>query len=310
MATYTDEQMKKALAEKTLKDMERRYTWQAHLFCIEKVFTYNLPYRILWNDHRNLHNKDFYEIGINPWYPLPKIPKAAELTEEERTPAIEKQYTVSEWVDIIIPKGRGYEKPLRLSELKPQDEHIRAIWEQQEIEIRNKAEAKAKPFKLWWLDDSEGIKKWEYYFTRFLVPYKNDIAIWGKFDFWGNNEHTDEETEQKRQYYLSLIADYETNPSKYDTQPHYKQLSDYDIYDFGGCSLGGYMWEYNYDDTPPAHPQALQIMYKERELEIAYIKEKGEEWEIKKPSRYSKLYRINTIIDKLEQEQGKGNTIA
>ena len=325
--SYDIEQAEKAIREKRLQDIINSLRLQQHKDSVENVTRYGLPYRVLWDREQNLTGRNVLEIDINPFYPLPRVPKQGELTADERINRVRERYSIDEWLNLItIPsetKQRiervGVDKHRFALSCEPvNDEIVLQEFRAEQERINRMAAERAEQYKQWDLVTEQGIQAWERLFTRFIVPYKEKIPTWKAFDFWGNTEHTAEETEQKRAYYMGLIADYENNPHKYDTQPRYKQLQDYDLYNLcgnegfnhiEGFTYGwvGYMWRDDFSESkPPEHPQALQIMYKERELEIQNLQRFKEDWEIKHEhtDRYSKLYRINQIIEQLE-ERGK-----
>ena len=191
---YTTEQALQALHEQQLKDLKARAELYIHNSCVQGVQTYNLPYRILWDYEHSC--RDHMEIDINPWYPLPTIPK----NEKDR----------------------------------------------------------CRP---WDLNTAEGVKAWEYYFTRFLVPYYGQFDSWSMFDFFGSREHAPEEVEQKRAYYKALAADYIEHAEHYDTQPHYKTPADYNKYD-----LSEQIYLFGYIDRNSDKEQAICKQYAEKLL--------------------------------------------
>lgn len=275
---YEIDKAKEAIREKQLNDIVASIRLKTHKKCVSGALEYGLPYRVLWDYYQN--DRDFMEIPINPFYPLPRVPKEGELTATERENKVRLRYSYDEWQQAVT------------------DESILREYQAEEQRIHEYGLKKARRFKIWNLDTFEGVTAWKWLFTRFLVPYKNNIHTWSKFDFWGDTEHSDEETEELKEYYLDLIADFETDPEYYDKAPRYKQLNDYELYNLRGNGLKGiegesypfgYMWN-GLNDEAPDHAQALQIMYKEREQELNAPVRNG-----------TLLHSIENIINDLER---------
>lgn len=274
MAMYTEEQGRQALLHKMMLDFQKQVALDNHKHAIEWIEQYNLPYRISLDYHKNEH--DIFDVGINPFYPLPKVPIEGEWHYKTDT-----NYTDTEWFDMITrPTGEISQDGKTMVEIYTP------------LEIQALIDEKQKPYKLWDLNTEQGKEQWLYYFAVFILPYADKIPTWSCFDVFGDNKHTQQEVEERKQYYLDLIDYCKHNPTKYQHEVQQKQLSDYDKYDF----WWGYMWRDSFECKPPQSDMALEIMYKEKER---YLKH-HDKWEMN--NQYSEGYRIQQIIEQLEQE--------
>ena len=268
---YTEKQARQAIMEQALKQLDIQFNLLIHKEAIEWMALYNLPYRIALDYLKA--DRDYMEVPINPYYPLPGIPK--EYIWHYDT---DGGYSPDEWMSIIsMSIGEVDGKPL-MTFYTP--DHI-----------RQQQEEKAKPCKLWDLETEQGQQQWLYHFMVFIMPYKDAIAHWKAFDMWGDVNHTEQELKGQQRHYTELIALCTERPELYRHEVQRKQTGDYDKYDISG----GYMWcdRIGEDPRPPQCDNALEIMYKERACCLDYDTECDDE--------HSTAYRIKTIIERLER---------
>lgn len=120
----------------------------------------------------------------------------------------------------------------------------------------------------WDMKTDSGKEAWKKYFTLYLIPYKDVIGSWSSFDMFGDTNHTPEEIEGRKAFYMNAIRSYEADQEgRFDHEPRRKQVDDYLKYDFlvpvPLPFQGFYMWD---GENVPEHPEALQIMLNERDI--------------------------------------------
>lgn len=235
----TDEQARKAqlaLIQKHLEDMEKEARAKHHLESVEAVRKYNLPYRVYLKQEYQEN-----EIHINPFYPFPAVPLA------NRWTILQDFASWEEYMQFIT-------KPT--DQTTPEGKTIVTMDTSEVDRMKEEYEAPYRPCRM---DTEEGRANWKKYFVKFLLPYEEDIKKWGCFDFYGTLNHTAEEVEEARQYYLSLIAECKAHPEEYELNPIYKKIEDYDLYNVGFhymCNL--------FDDDIPKEIQAKEDALMER----------------------------------------------
>lgn len=271
---YTEEQARRAIAQRQLNELDLKFNLMLHRVACEWVELYNLPYRISLDYFKR--DNDIMSVPINPYYPLPGIPK--EYVWHYDT---DGGYSRAEWFSILsTPTGEIDDNGKPIMTLCIPDY------------IRQQQEEKARPCKQWDLNTAAGRQQWLYYFMVFIMPYADDIPHWKAFDMWGDTKHTEQELKERQRYYIDLINRCRERPELYRHDIQRKQLSDYDKYDISGC----YMWRDRIGEpTPPDADNALEIMYKERSCCRDYESECN--------SRYGTAHRIKVIIERLEALQ-------
>lgn len=307
---YTEEQARQAILENMAKKYEKLLALDRHKTAVAWVSELNLPYRVSLDYLKA--DTDIMEIPIQRWYPMPQIPLIAELSKEERINKRQRELMdKGEWIGVISrytgvkdDQGREY------MEFKPCEDEL---YLQEQAEIERKAESKAQLYYPWVLDTKEGIQAWEYLFAWRIAEYEDAIQSFDCFNMFGDTKHSEKELQERKAYYIDLIQRFKADTQGlYDTSPRIKQVADYELYDFCsgvGCFSGAYMWNDSIlrdSDNPldyaPKHPQALQIMQYEKQIQEQHNIEMGQENENKYIDRYSVLYRINKIIESLENK--------
>lgn len=270
---YTEEQAQKAIRDKMIADMNKQIALWNHQTAVEWVKQYNLPYRVALDYQKQAIKRDKLLISINPWYPMPKIPIVAELSQEERTNKrmleIQSIDGGKAWLDSIVihigeinSEGKG---KVSFDWHKCRDEEF----QREQAIIDEMAIQRAEPYKPWNLETKQGLEQWERYFALYIAPYEKVLPSWNSFNMFGDTKHSDNELNERKAYYMDLIHRFNTDTQGlFDKEIPRKQLADYDLYDFyeHGIPLSDfYMWD-NYSKEPPKHPQALQIMKKELKM--------------------------------------------
>lgn len=292
---YTEQQAREALAQKCLRDLEKRLMVMYHGMAIADQPRYGLPYRTLFNYYKSdpPHN----EVPLNPFYPFPGIP--LQYKPPAWNPERDGGYTNQEWLDLITKPTGEYDDNGKEKVVLEIPEDIQAkinAWQAEKV----KEQAGGEYHHIWDLETEKGRQAWLYWFGVFLLPYKDDIPGWGVFDMYGDSSsHTEQELTERKRYYMGLIKQCETNPDCYKHEVQKKQLSDYGKYDLGPL-CDGYMWhdKTGTKPTPPPGKDALQIMYHERERLQTYY---GSLYAAETRDRYSMAYRVETIIKELEK---------
>lgn len=293
---YTDEQARQAIAKKQLKDIEMRIKLRYHEWAIKEQATYNLPYRILF-DYYNNTDRDFMEIHINPFYPYPDIPK--EYKPPEWHFERDGGYTVDEWFSIISHRtGEVSEdgKPIMSIQIPTEIQAKIDEWKVEKVRERTGGEY----HHIWDLETEQGQQAWLYWFMVFIMPYADDIPHWNSFDMFGDTKHTEQELKERKRYYMRLIEQCKEHPELYKHEVQRKDIADYDKYDFDDCILSGYMWHDDFNHEPPQGDNALEIMYRERDRLKRYYRKN---YDMEVNDRYSRIYRVEEIIKKLETER-------
>ena len=73
-------------------------------------------------------------------------------------------------------------------------------------------------------------REWERHFTRFVVPYKQELERWEPFDWFGDTKHTAEDARRQRERFTALIAEFIAFPERFDIEAPRKRLEDYRQY--------------------------------------------------------------------------------
>ena len=283
---YTEQEARQAIGKRQLQEFSKRLAFRLHEYAIQEQSTYNLPYRVLIDYYKA--DRDFMEIPINPYYPYPAIPKEYDPPQWDYERDL--GYTQSEWVKLL------FEKPctgLFPPEVKAKIEK----WEQEQVIKRM-----GKPYThIWDLQSKQGQRAWFYWFMVFILPYADDIPGWNSFDLYGDTQHTEQEVKERKRYYMGLIKKCKENPDTYKHEVQRKDITDYDKYAVHEC----YMWrdDIGKEAKPPAADNALDIMYRERDLLRA---KHGEQYDMECRSIYSTAYRVEQVIKELEKG-GKDN---
>lgn len=264
---YTKAQAEQAIRNKFYKDMEKKIALWHHETALKWVSELNLPYRVGLDYEKELTSRSKMQIGLSIWYPLPKIPKVAELDQNEK-----ENYRYKELWDIdngttwfrltTEPTGetdKDGKTIVRFCDCKDE------IYQQEQARIDEKARRKAEQHKPWNLETKQGLERWEKYFALYIVPYESVMPSWNSFNMFGDTKHTEKQLNERKAYYMDLIKRFKADTVGYfDKEPRTKQLADYDLYDFyeHGIPLPG---DGFYIDIESAknHPQALQIIQKE-----------------------------------------------
>lgn len=238
---YSEQQARDAIAAKQIAELDKQLQLLIHKDTVVEQYKYNLPYRILFDYSYHLIDRDFMEVTLTPYYPLPAKPKAAQ-----------------------------NEKPCT-----------------------------SRP-TAWDLETEQGQQAWLYWFMVFILPYEDMIPTFSMFDMFGDTKHTQQELDERKGYYLGLIKKCTEQPELYNHEVPHKCISDYDNYEVGSC----YMWydAIGQEPTPPNTDTdtALAIMYHERAIQQAYY---GDDYILESKDRYSIVYRIELIINRLETEK-------
>lgn len=242
-----EEQALKIYMETQIKELEKQSRAKHHMEAVKAVTKYNLPYRV-YLKYEYLEG----EVHINPFYPFPAVPKegAWHWWMDFRTR--------KEYFDAIMKRTGEYtEEGKEICEINTGEGSFID-------ELKTKHEA---PFCIWNLDTEEGFAIWKKYFVRFLLPYEEDMKHWKAFDFFGTVDHTEEEAEERRKYYLGLIDEYKSDPDEYHTERIMKKLEDYDLY----CVGLYYMRGLPFEEEPTE-----EVLAKEKEYE-EYLQQSSKE---------------------------------
>lgn len=190
-----------ALLEKKLEESEKQERARKHVELIEKAKNYNLPYRVI-QKYRYLDG----ELELNPYYPLPA---------QKKNNAWHWWEHYKGWNDFFEEKtihtGK-FDNGVEMCDFLPQTKEKKMIWD---------------------ITTEKGLQVWKKYFVRFLLPFEKDMKDWVAFDFFGDARHTEEQGEQRKQYYLGLINEYHKKPERYRTKPVMKRLWHYDTFEVG-----------------------------------------------------------------------------
>lgn len=298
---YTESQARLAILNKMAKDLEKSQALHNHNVACEWVTTMGLPYRVSLDWLKA--DTDIMEIPLQRFYPMPQIPMVAELSQEEKTNKRKKELMDNGlWFDMVTERtGEKDSNDFDIVKIKPCDDEM---YLQEQAEIERKAEEKAKQYYPWDLDTEQGKQTWEHLFAWRIALYEDVISTWNGFNMFGDNKHSDKELQERKAYYIDLVKRFKADTlGLYDTSPRLKRVEDYKLYDFNYH----YMWrdiictDLQPIEQAPKHPQALDIMYCEKEIEERQYMASGRAWELRCIDKYSCLYRINEIIQALEQ---------
>ena len=240
---YDDE-----LRNVTREEIEKQAALMIHTTACRETGIFNLPYRILIDYYEAEQDDDI--VPLNLYYPLNGVPKAGEWQFNT-----DGNYTPREWIKIITtPTGEYTDdgKPYVTWRIPPQ---IQALIDE-----------KGKPYRLWDLETAAGLQAWAYYFMVFIMPYEDDIPHYSVFDMYGSVNHSEQDLNERKQYYMDLIARCKEQPELY-----------------------------KHDIQTYKHP--LDILYYERDMIPNYKKA------CKDTS--NRAYRIEQIINLLEQDSPK-----
>lgn len=284
---YTEEQARKAIGKVQIQDLIKNLRLMQHEQAIREQSTYNLPYRVLFDYYKA--DRDFMEVHLSPFYPYPAIPREYDPPQWDYERDL--GYTQSEWVKLLFGKPcTGLFPPEVQSKITE--------WEQEQVIKRM-----GKPYThVWDLQSKQGQRAWFYWFMVFILPYADDIPGWNSFDLYGDTQHTEQEVKERKRYYMGLIKKCKENPDTYKHEVQRKDITDYDKYAVHEC----YMWrnEIGKEAKPPAADNALEILYKERELQRAKY---GERYEQESTDIHTTAYDIEKLIKEFETNGGKDN---
>lgn len=219
---YNITDAKKVIASKKGKDLITRLKLYTHKDSVEtfKADTFKLPYRIIFDYLEFKNYEDFEHIipPISEYYPLPskRKEKATEINLDY-TP-----YNTSEWCKFISEYSKEYKEQL---------EHL------SDPDDNNKYKHDYSPHVIKW--HSPDGKTAEYYFTRLLIPYKDDISNADSFFLFGDTRHSNNDVTKQINDYMARIEDYNKHPNHYDNSDHYKKVTDYVNY----YVCKHYMWD-------------------------------------------------------------------
>lgn len=159
-----------------------------------------LPYRVLYDLEKAVHEKTFIEIEPNPFYPHPAITLK------------------TKW---SYPKPPDDTKGLPLNEhgfpdFKADKEFQRALEEYQQREAAEKTP----------------IDKWGFWYGRFLLPY--NLTTFSDFDFWGEipkDNESKQVVDSMRAACLEVWTDCKEHPENYNIEPVLRKEEHRAIYD-------------------------------------------------------------------------------
>ena len=283
---YTEQDARQAIAQIQIQDLMKNLRLMQHEDAIRNQSTYNLPYRVLFDYYKA--DRDYMEVGINPYYPYPTIPKEWEPPQWDYERDL--GYTPAEWAKLLFTNREKPCTDLFPAEVKAKIEK----WEQEQVIKRM-----GKPYThVWDLQSKQGQRAWFYWFMCFILPYEHDIPGWNSFDMYGDNKHTEQEVKERKRYYMGLIKKCKEHPDTYKHEPQRKDITDYDKYNVHEC----YMWRDNIgqDPEPPAADNALDIMYRERDIQRSKY---GEWYEQESKDIYSIVYRLEKVIRELKMNR-------
>ena len=181
----------------TLEEIEKQSALMIHNTACKESEILNLPYRILIDYYEA--EQDDTIVPLNLYYPLNGVPKAGEWHYDT-----DGNYTPDEWMKIItMPTGEYTSdgKPYVTWRIPPQ---IQALIDE-----------KGKPYRLWDLETAAGREKWLYYFMVFIMPYEEDIPHYSVFDMYGSVNHSEQDLNERKRYYMELIEKCKADPGLY-----------------------------------------------------------------------------------------------
>ena len=193
--SYTISQAKEALAQQTMRELQKRLALSEHLENERLVEILHLPYRVIKEQGRLYQERG--EMPPNQYYPK---------NWSTVTPFWEwVQYAHPELAPIFVQDSR-FDECIKfmfngMDNLGEENytEHYKAL--------RSEYEQAQRAF------DDEGKRR--YYLARFLQGY--DFGSFTAFDFFGNTRHSNKDVEVFRNECIELQADFEKNRDKYFT---------------------------------------------------------------------------------------------
>lgn len=202
---------RQVLAAESLPDLDKMYAIREHLWIMQMIYAYNLPFKILHDYFKKYgtkhqradaaHNDSI--VLLNRCYPRPG-------------------YLIDKLV--YVPQ-----KSVKLIEGVFADDLSDLKLTINDKELKTKAESTAAEQHVWDLRTAAGRKNWEYYFAHFLQSAHFDE--YSHFDFWGEksapNGRTTQEQQDRIAYWKRVQSKYLRNPENYmQTEPPY--LPEYD----------------------------------------------------------------------------------
>jgi len=191
-----------------VEELEKAHALDVHLWAMQNVDVYNLPYGILkaYFKEYGLYLKGYEAackdgiVLINPLYPKPGYYQADLVGVDWY---IDKHYTINPLIRIVPGPFKD--------DLTSSKFDLRTFI-QEDTELSQRIEAKAAEQITWNLKTAAGRKKWEYEFAHFLNAA--DLENYSCFDWWGKKQAPNE-AEERINYWKSLQADYYKHPENY-----------------------------------------------------------------------------------------------
>lgn len=194
-----------------LEELKKQHALEWHDKAYKEYPKYNLPYRIVYDYYHtrfwNYEKWEEYEkeTPLNIYYPIETIPSVGLWKYDT-----DGHYTEEEWDNITAnPKYIDDTEHTIYNELYNIPRHIVPP------EIASLIEEKEKQYALCYTDTAAGLKAWVYYFTVFIMPYADTLKDFSVFDMYGDTRHTDQELNERKQYYMDLIKQCKEKPELY-----------------------------------------------------------------------------------------------
>lgn len=213
-----------------VEELEKAHALDVHLWAMQNVDVYNLPYGILkaYFKEYGLYLKGYNAackdgiVLINPLYPKPGYYQAVLVGVDWY---IDNHYTLNPLVRII---------PGPFKDDLTSSKYDLRTYIQEGSELREKIDKKAAEQITWNLTTAAGRKEWEKQFAHFLNAA--DFDNYSTFDWWGKKQ-APEEAEERINYWKSLQADYHLHPEEYrQEEPTCNNPEEY--------TLGTFYWNY------------------------------------------------------------------
>ena len=188
-----------------VKELEKLYALNCHLWSIQMIDKFNLPYRILL-DYFKKYGYQYMKGGqaavkdgivlLNRCYPKPGyyMPDLIGVSMYIKKDVLNPLVIVRSGAFADDLTSTNYDLRIDIAEGS---------------ELKAEIEAKAAAQHTWNLSTHE----WEYEFAHFINAA--DFDCYTNFDWWGNKAAPNEEQENRMNYWKSLQADYHMNPNKY-----------------------------------------------------------------------------------------------
>ncbi len=191
-----------------VEELEKAHALDVHLWAMQNVDVYNLPYGILkaYFKEYGLYLKGYEAackdgiVLINPLYPKPGYYRADLVCVDWY---IDNHYNLNPLIRII---------PGPFKDNLTSSKFDLRTYIQEGSELREKIDKKAAEQETWNLSTAAGRKVWEHEFAHFLNAA--DFDNYSTFDWWGKKQ-APEEAEERINYWKSLQADYHLHPEEY-----------------------------------------------------------------------------------------------